>query len=120
MNFVEKMRWTVNANKEAYPTLSQWTDAMWESPFMKELVQDQHNLEQGRRILELNGKPIGQALWNLMVSKRDFSLWTKHKIKPNRDWKVNTTKKYYGIKGTGENLMNQFMLIHDVVYSGNF
>ena len=32
MNFVEQMRKTVNANKEAYPTLSQWTDAMWESP----------------------------------------------------------------------------------------
>lgn len=114
------MRQTANANKEAYPTLSQWTEAMWKSPFMEAYLKEQKDLDEGRQILELNGTPIGQALWNLMVSKKDFSLWTKHKIKPNRNWKVNTAKKYFGIKGTGENLMEQFMLIYDTVYLGNF
>lgn len=112
------MRKTVNANKAEYPTLSQWTDAMWKSPFMRQYVKDTYDHEQGRPILEVNGRPLGQAVYNLTVSKRDFSLWTKHKMKPTRTWKVNNAKKYFGIRGAGESLMSEFMLIYDVIHEG--
>lgn len=117
MNFVEQMRKTVNANKEAYPTLSQWTDAMWESPFMVQYLKDTQDLEQGRSVLNVDGKAMGQAVWNLIVSKRDFTMWTKHKMKPTRTWKVNNAKKYFGIRGAGESLMSEFMLVYDVIYN---
>lgn len=120
MNFVEQMRKTVNANKEAYPLLSQWTEAMWESPFMEQYLKDGNDHEQGRSILEVNGRPMGQAVWNLIISKRDFTMWTKHKMKPTRTWKVNNAKKYFGIRGAGDSLMSEFMLVYNVIHEGMY
>jgi hypothetical protein len=120
LNFVEQMRQTVNENKEAYPLLSQWTKAMWESPFMEQYQRDGNDHEEGREIMNVNGKPMGQAVWNLICTKRDLTLWTKIGMKPTRSWKVTTAKKYFGIKGTGENLMKQFMLIFNVIHEGHY
>ena len=117
-NFVEIMREQVKASPKEYPVLSQFTPAMWQSRFMRQYLEDGLALERGEEILSYNGKPMGLAVWNLLVSKRDLEMWTKFKMKPNRHWKVSTTKKYFGIKGNGENLMEQFMLIHDHICEG--
>ena len=112
------MRELVNAATLGYPVMSLYTKAMWESPFMEQYLEDGLALERGEEIMTLNGKPMGQAVWNLLCTKRDLELWTKKGMKPHRRWKVTDVKKYFGIKGNGENLMKQFMLIYDNIHNG--
>jgi len=38
---------------------------------------------------------------------------------PTRGWKVTNVKKYFGIKGTGKNLLERFMvLFNDIMDEG--
>jgi hypothetical protein len=92
-----------------------WTKAMWESPFMEALKAEAEILQEGGQILTVNGASMGQATWNLICSKRDLSLWTGRRIKAHRRWKVSDVKWYFGITGTGENLMRNFMVIFDAI-----
>ena len=57
------------------------------------------------------GMPAG--LWNLVCTKRDLTMYVKHGMKPHRHWKVTDVKKYFGIKGTGEKLLADFMKVFD-------
>jgi len=85
------------------------------SPFIEEL--------QSGRTVNVNGNPTPTAVWNLIISKRDLSMWTGKfsdgrpmKMKPHRHWKVTDVKKYFGITGTGDRLMANFMaLFNDVM-----
>lgn len=85
------------------------------SPFMEEL--------KSGRTININGSPTPTAVWNLIISKRDLSLWTRKfsdgrsmKMKPHRHWRVTDVKKYFGITGTGDRLMANFMaLFNDVM-----
>lgn len=67
------------------------------------------------RTISVNGKPMLTAIWNLLVSKRDVSLYTKCGMIPTRGWKVSTVKKYFGIKGTGQKLMDDFMALYNQI-----
>ena len=64
----------------------------------------------------LDDKTSKMAMFNLICSKRDLQLWTSHKIKPTANWKVTDVKKYFGIKGSGQALMTEFMVLHDTVW----
>ena len=61
-----------------------------DSPFIHELAAEAQTLESGGEIMTVNGSPMGRAIWNLICSKRDV-------------------KRYFGIKGTGKNLLYNFM-----------
>lgn len=91
-----------------------WTKAMWESPFMEALRHEAEILQEGGQILTVNGANMGQATFNLLCSRRDLRLWSR-RIKPHRRWKVSDVKWYFGIKGTGENLLRNFMVIYDAI-----
>jgi|TARA_R100000149_G_scaffold59122_1_gene28114 hypothetical protein len=114
---IEPMRNRVENNPDEYPLLSQWTDAMWNSPFMRAYEREGQIHLSGGKILEMNGKPMGQAVYNMIITKRDLSLYLVG-MKPHRRWKVTDVKKYFGIKGSGQKLMGQFNLVYDVIYSG--
>jgi hypothetical protein len=60
-----------------------------------------------------NPAAINRAEYNLICSKRDISLWTKLKMKPNRGWKVSDAKTYFNIKGSGEKLLADFMEVYN-------
>ena len=85
------------------------------SPFIEEL--------QSGETINVNGRPMPTAVWNMIISRRDLSMWTaKHsdgrpmKMKPHRHWKVGDVKRYFGITGTGDRLMANFMaLFNDVM-----
>ena len=115
---IEPMRKDVLENPEKYPLLSQWTDAMWNSPFMNQYEQEGQKFEKGEPILEVQGTPMGRAVWTMILSKRDLSLYANTSMRPHRGWKVSDVKWYFGIKGTGQNLLTQFMLIFDVIHGG--
>lgn len=77
------------------------THEMLQSPFMAQLD---------------NEETQKMALFNLVCSKRDLKLWTSIKMKPTRSWKVSDAKKYFGIKGSGDKLMEEFMTVFDAVW----
>ena len=61
--------------------------------------------------MSVNGNPMSHGVWNMIITKRDLSMWTKHKMKPHRNWKVSQVKAYFGIKGSGQKLLNQFLAL---------
>lgn len=86
------------------------------SPFFQQFLDDNVARAEGGELLSVNGKPMGLAIWNLICTKRDLTLWCKRGIKPTRMWKVTQVKKYFGIKGTGKNLLKNFMRLHDDIF----
>ena len=62
----------------------------------------------------INGeKKMNLAKYNLIVSKRDVSLWTKLNVKPHRGWKVSQVKEYFGIKGSKKTLQDNFTKVFE-------
>jgi|TARA_R100001530_G_scaffold128963_1_gene98967 hypothetical protein len=71
------------------------------TPFIKDMCSDE--------TININGKDMPIAYWNLVITKRDLSMWCKFGMKPHRHWKVSDAKKYFGIKGSKETLYNDFI-----------
>tara|TARA_R110002012_G_scaffold313972_1_gene526239 strand:+ start:838 stop:1206 length:369 start_codon:yes stop_codon:yes gene_type:complete len=84
-------------------------------PFWKHL--EEHRLEQIERnnSKELPKQVMNIAIWNLIHTKRDLNMYIEHGIKPTRAWKVSHVKNYFGIKGTGQRLLDNFMEIFETV-----
>lgn len=74
-----------------------------DSPFMKELRLG--------NTLQVNDGHMPTAIWNLIISKRDLYGYLRG-WKPHRHWKVTNVKKYFGIKGTGQTLVDRFMVLY--------
>lgn len=109
------------------------THEMRVSPFMKQFEEEICALQKGEPILNVNGNPMGGAMWNLIISHRDFCLWTGYNpetgeireggphILPNANWSVKKTKAYFGLTGTstydpenpGENVMHSFLRLYN-------
>ena len=66
--------------------------------------------------INVNGKPMSYGIYNLIITKRDLSLWTKIGMKPHRNWTVTPVKKYFGITGNGQQLMDNFMKVFNKHY----
>jgi len=76
------------------------------SPFMIELLDP-------KAILSINGNDRSRAIYNLIVHKRDFFLFSKG-ITPHRGWKFTVVKNYYGLSGTRTTILPKFMeLFHE-------
>ena len=54
-------------------------------------------------------------VYNLSCTNRDLHMYVHHGMIPTRGWKVSQVKKYFGIKGSGEKLLNSFMEIYDTI-----
>ena len=83
-------------------------DNVLASPFMVELRQEAATLEAGGEIMLVNGHPMGRAIWNLLLSRRDLRMWVRDGMKPTRSWKVTDVKRYFGITGSGQRLLDNF------------
>lgn len=66
------------------------------------------------KTIQLNGVVTPVWYYNLAVSNRDFSLWSKG-IRAHRHWKFNETKKYYGLTGGKANVARDAKLLLDEV-----
>ena len=89
---------TTTITPQTHPRLSKAFEQ--EAGFAKDL--------NGGETINVNGRPMNIGVWNMIVSKRDLSLWTKLGMKPHRGWKVSDCKRYFGLTGSGEKLMNAF------------
>ena len=56
--------------------------------------------------LNVNGGAMPRGVWNLILSIRDVSLFTKG-IKPHRFWKLKDVKAYFGVTGGKEKVLEQ-------------
>jgi len=89
-----------------------------DTPFMNHLMDEAERQMNGEQVMMVNGSPMGQAIWNLICSKRDLTLWCNIGMKPHRHWKVTDVKRYFGIKGHGQALLDEFMTIYDELMGG--
>lgn len=78
------------------------------SPFWQ---QCQHAV-QNNEYLDVNGQQMPHAIWNLIVSRRDLTLWCNIGMKPHRHWKVSQVKTYFNITGSKATLLDRFMKIY--------
>jgi hypothetical protein len=51
------------------------------------------------KAINVNGRPMQLAIYNLICTKRDLGLWERG-IKIHRNWKVTDVKRYFGFIGT--------------------
>ena len=56
--------------------------------------------------LDVNGHNLGRGMYNLIVSIRDVSLFTKG-IKAHRNWRLTDVKNYFGLVGGKEKCLEQ-------------
>ncbi|MBT4406581.1 MAG: hypothetical protein HOC79_01765 [Euryarchaeota archaeon] len=95
----------------------------YNSPFILQMNEEAIRLENGEQIMTVNGSPMGNAIWNLICTKRDLEMYCVAaysdgrlmKMKPHRNWRVTDVKKYFGIKGTNQKLYDNFMELFNVV-----
>jgi hypothetical protein len=80
---------------------------------MKNTISQYATDELIGKSVNVNGKPMRWSTWNLLVTKRDLNLYVNFGMKPHRHWRVTDVKKYFGIKGTGQNLLNNFMKLYN-------
>ena len=78
------------------------------SPFWQ---QCQHAV-QNEEYVDVNGQKMPHAIWNLIVSRRDLTMWCNMNMKPHRHWKVSDVKTYFNIKGSKETLLDRFNKIY--------
>jgi len=62
--------------------------------------------------LNINGAQSSRAYYNLVVSIRDVSLFTKG-IKPHRMWRLKDVKNYFGLVGGKEKCLVQLQAYRD-------
>jgi len=47
----------------------------------------------------MNGTPMNRAIYNLIICKRDLSLYHKTNMMPHKNWRITDVKNYFGLKG---------------------
>ena len=54
------------------------------------------------------------ALFNLATSLGAVKLWTKG-IKPNRHWRFNQVKEYFGMNGNAEKFLGKLETLNNII-----
>tara|TARA_R110000822_G_scaffold161568_1_gene301818 strand:+ start:237 stop:482 length:246 start_codon:yes stop_codon:yes gene_type:complete len=62
------------------------------------------------RKINYNGKLINVGLYNMIVGKFQIGAYVIG-INPNRGFSISDLKKYFGIKGSGKKLLDNYMII---------
>lgn len=86
---------------------------MTEAKFLKQIEGTQFQIDMGDN-LSVNGKPMPRGYWNLILSIRDVSLFTKG-IKAHRNWRLKDVKWYFGVTGGKEKVLEQLKAYKDVL-----
>ena len=60
----------------------------------------------------INGMESNKGYYNLVVSIRDVSLWTKG-MKPHRHWGINQVKRYFGLSGNAVSILARLKSFRD-------
>lgn len=79
-----------------------------DSQFFQDLMDES-------KAININGNMVAKGYWNLVLSIRDCSMYAKLGMKPHRHWKITDVKKYFGIKGSAEQVHEQLVQIKDAL-----
>ena len=66
--------------------------------------------------LSINGAQSSRAFYNLVISIRDVSLFSKG-IKPYRGWRITDVKNYFGVKGNPTKVLIQLQELKEDLVS---
>ena len=58
---------------------------------------------------DMNGSRMNRAIYNLIISKRDLSLYHKCNMIPHRNWRITDVKNYFGITGNIKTLFPKYL-----------
>tara|TARA_R110000744_G_scaffold227677_2_gene345771 strand:- start:220 stop:501 length:282 start_codon:yes stop_codon:yes gene_type:complete len=75
-----------------------------------QFYKDLTSMDNGNRNYNL-------GMWNLALSLRDLKLYTKG-IKPHRRWKITPVKKYFGMTGNKEVLLEKLHRLNEIINEG--
>ena len=64
--------------------------------------------------LQDNSSNVNRGIYNLIISIRDLMLYSKG-IKPHRNWKITHVKKYFGITGNVNAMLEKLRTINSVL-----
>ena len=63
------------------------------------------------------GRNYNLGMWNLSLSIRDLKLYCKG-IKPHRRWRITPVKKYFGMTGHKEVLLEKLDRLQEIINEG--
>lgn len=92
----------------------QITPKEWDLIEKSQFYADVHSGDK----LSLNGADTSRAMWNLVLSIRDVSLYNKG-IKPHRFWKISNVKNYFGLTGSSQKVEEKLRIL-DAIRKGEF
>ncbi|MEK6829831.1 MAG: hypothetical protein AABY15_06960 [Nanoarchaeota archaeon] len=81
---------------------------------LKKAAEGTRFAEDMGNMLSVNSKPMPRGYWNLIISIRDCSLYSKG-LKPHRHWKISDVKTYFGIKGSAEEMAETLRNYRDIL-----
>lgn len=58
------------------------------------------------RTIDVNGKAMPIGYWNLLISIRDVSLFSKG-IRPHRRWRLKHVKAYFNVSGSTSKVLTE-------------
>ena len=64
--------------------------------------------------LQDNSSNVNRGIYNLIISIRDLMLYSKG-IKPHRNWKITQVKKYFGITGNVNAMLEQLNAVSSIL-----
>ena len=74
--------------------------------------------EQDQKIaIKINDSIATRAWYNLVVSIRDVKLW-KAGMRPHRHWRITDVKKYFGVKGNTQKVLDQLVTLKEEYETG--
>lgn len=74
--------------------------------------------EQDQKIaIKINDSIATRAWYNLVISIRDVKLW-KAGMKPHRHWRITDVKKYFGVKGNTQKVLDQLVTLKEEYETG--
>lgn len=81
---------------------------------LKKAVEGTKFAQDMAKLTSVDGKPMPWGYWNLIISIRDCSLFSKG-IKPHRNWKISDVKWYFGIKGNASQMAETLKEYRDIL-----
>jgi hypothetical protein len=67
------------------------------------------------KLINVNGNDIPLGYWNLVLTMRDLSMYIRTGLKPHRHWKITDVKRYFGMKGSAQLLLEQLTYYKEIV-----
>ena len=78
------------------------------SPFMQ-------GYADGDNYFNMNGKQMNRAVYNLIINKRDLSLYEKCNMIPHRNWRIGDVKNYFGLTGNIKTLLPKYLELCEIL-----